>query len=120
MPSFNSFGAAFAAASHLACSVLTDLHVSCSHMGDLTKDIRCIDSADSDRCCFRGIDLQTSVRMLEQRQGVATLLDGVMPGVQLPNFVIYRLGIVTQMEELRAMAEGRLVDYGLTGTCLDD
>ena len=111
---------AFTAVSKLALGALADQPVTCSHMGDLPKDLLRIDGGDADRFCFRGIDRQASVRTLEQRQGVATLLAGVISGDLLLNFVAYQPGVVTQSQDLRAIAEGLLADYGLTGAFFDD
>ncbi len=111
---------AFAATSRLALGALADLPVTCSHMGDLPKDITRIDGSEADRFCFRGIDRQAAVTTLEQRQGVATLLAGVIPGDMLLNFVAYQPGVLTQSHDLRHMARGLLADVGLTGAFFDD
>lgn len=111
---------AFAATSRMALGALAELPVTCSHMGDLPRDILRIDGADADRFCFRGIDRRAALRTLEQRQGVATLLAGLIPGSMLLNFVAYHPGGMTESRDLRSLAEKVLAGFGLTGALFDD
>ncbi len=111
---------AFAAAGQLALGALADLPVTCSHMGDLPRDLLRIDGADADRFCFRGVDRGARAQALEQRQGVATLLAGVIPGMILLNFVAYQPGVITCTPDLRGLVEGLLARFELVGAGFDD
>ena len=110
---------AFSAAAHLALGALADLPVTCSYMGEWPTDVLRIDGAPADRFCFRGVDRQVSLRAIEARQGVATLLAGVVPGFLLLNFVAYQPDMVTESHHLRALVERLLVTYDLTGEFFD-
>jgi diacylglycerol O-acyltransferase / wax synthase len=110
---------AFSAASHLALDALADLPVTCSNLGDLPKDMIQIDGSAADRLCFRGIDRSVARRAIEERQGVATLFAGVIPGFLLLSFVAYQPGVVTEPRHLRALAERLLADYEIAGEFFD-
>jgi diacylglycerol O-acyltransferase len=105
---------AFSAASHLAIDTLTTLPVTCSYMGERPADILKIDGEAADFFAFRGVDRQARFCDLEARQGVATLLAGAIPGFLLLNFVAYQPGVVTQSQQLRALAEKLLTNYGIS------
>jgi len=110
---------AFKAASQLALDALTYLPVTCSHMGDFPTEVLRIDGAPSDRFCFRGVDRQVTVRDIEARQGVGTLITGSMPGFILLNFTAYQPGGVTQTTQLRLLVEQLMAIYGITGDFFD-
>jgi hypothetical protein len=112
-------GRAFAVAVHLALDAFADLPVTCSYMGEWPKDVLQIDGAEADRFCFRGIDRQTTARAIETRQGVATLLAGVVPGFLFLNFVAYQPGMVTESDRLRGLVERLLATYDLSGEFFD-
>lgn len=111
---------AFSAAAHLALGALADLPVTCSYMGEWPSDVLRIDGAEADGFCFRGVDRRVSVRAIEARQGVATLLAGVTPGFLLLNFVAYQPGTVTESHHLRALVERLLATYDLAGEFFND
>lgn len=110
---------AFSAAAHLALGALADLPVTCSYMGELPTDMLHIDGGVADGFCFRGVDRQASVRAIEARQGVATLLAGVTPGFLHLNFVAYQPDILTESHRLRALVERLLANYDLVGGFFD-
>lgn len=110
---------AFSAVARLALGAVADLPVTCSYMGEWPADLLRIDGAAADRFCFRGVDRQVSVRAIEARQGVATLLAGVMPGFLLLNFVAYQPDMVTESGRLRALVEQILATYDLAGEFFD-
>ena len=110
---------AFVAASQLAFRALADLPVTCSHMGDIPIDVLRIDGAAADLFCFRGMDRQVTVRSIEERQGVASLATGAIPGYILLNFIAYQPGLVTQSDQLRALVEPLLATYDLKGEFFD-
>ncbi len=111
---------AFSAASHLALDALADLPVTCSYLGEWPEDVLRVDGAPADGFCFRGTDRQASLRSIEARLGVATLLTGVIPGFVILNFVAYQPGLVTEINHLRPMVERLLANYGLAGEFFDD
>ncbi|QIP08319.1 condensation domain-containing protein [Bradyrhizobium symbiodeficiens] len=110
---------AFSAASHLALGALADLPATCSNLGGLPKDVLQIDGNAADRICFRGIDRPVARRVIEARQGVATLFAGVIPGFVALSFVAYQPGVVTEPRHLRALVERLLADYELVGEFFD-
>ncbi len=110
---------AFAAAGHMALGALADLPVTCSFMSELPVDLLRIDGTESDRFCFRGTDRQVSVRAIEARQGVATVLASVTAEQLILNFVAYQHGVVTGHHQIRALAERLLASYGLAGEFFD-
>lgn len=110
---------AFSAASHLALGELADLPVTCSNLGDLSKDVLQIDGGAADRICFRGIDRPVPRSAIEARQGVATLFAGVIPGFIALSFVAYQPGLVTEPQHLRAVVERLLAGYELPGEFFD-
>jgi hypothetical protein len=111
---------AFIKASRLAFSALTDLPVTCSHMGESPAEVRRIDGTVADFFCFRGMDRQLTLRTIEQRQGVASLISGSIQGDLLLNFVAYEPNVVTQHVHLRSMVQQLLVRHGINGDFFDD
>lgn len=105
----------FSSASGMALSTLGDLPVTCSNMGNLPAEMLRIDGAPSDRFCFRGVDRQVTVRAIEARQGVASLITGFMPGYVLLNFIAYQPGGITQTGQLQTLASELLATYDLSG-----
>ncbi len=110
---------AFSTAGRLALGALADLPVTCSHSGDLPADVLMIDGIAADRICFRGIDRKLPRHAIEERQGVATLHSGLIPGFLLLNFVAYQPGVVTEPRHLRAIVERLLAAYDLAGESFD-
>jgi hypothetical protein len=110
---------AFVAASQLAFRALADLPVTCSHMGEIPIDALRIDGAAADLFCFRGMDRQVTARSIEERQGVASLATGTIPGYILLNFIAYQPGWVTNSDQLRALVEELLTSYNFKGEFFD-
>jgi hypothetical protein len=106
---------AFSAAGHLALGALAELPVTCSFVGEWSKDVLKIDGEEADRFCFRGTDRQVSARAIEARQGVASIPACVISEFLILNFVAYQPRRVTEHREIHALAEGILASYGLTG-----
>jgi len=111
---------AFSAASHVALAALASRPVTCSYVGDWPLDVLLIDGAPADRFCFRGVDRQASVRLIEGRQGVASIMGCAIPGFVLINFVAYQPGVVTESGQLRALVEGLLAGFDIAGDFFDD
>lgn len=106
----------FSAAGNLALGALGDLPVTCSYLGPL--DLLTIDGAESDLFCCRGTDRPVPARMIEARQGVATLHAADVAGHLNLSFTAYEPGVVTERRQLRILVEHLLATYGLAGEFL--
>ena len=111
---------AFRAAGAMALGALSELPVTCSHLGNWPVEALCIDGSAADLFCLRGIDRGVTVRNMEARQGVASLIAAATPDFLLLNFVAYQPGRVTGRQQLQALVEDLLARYGLTGATFDD
>lgn len=111
------FASVAGAAAHGASG---DLPVTCSHMGTLPTEMLWIDGGAADRFCFHGVDRNLSAGAIERRRGVATLLAGFIPGYLLLNFVAYQPGVATDTRQLRAVVDGLLGNFDLSGEAFDD
>lgn len=110
---------AFQAAGSMALGALSELPVTCSHLGNWPVEALCIDGTTADLFSFRGIDRGVTVRNMEARQGVASLIAAVVPGYLTLNFVAYQPGRVTGKRQLQILVEDLLASYGLTGAPFD-
>jgi diacylglycerol O-acyltransferase len=106
----------FSAVGNLALGSLGDLPVTCSYLGPL--ELLTIDGAASDLFCCRGVDRPVSARMIEARQGVATLHAADVAGHLNLTFTAYQPGVVTEPRQLRILVENLLCAYSLTGEIL--
>lgn len=110
---------AFQAAGSMALGGLSELPVTCSHLGNWPVEALSIDGTTADLFCFRGIDRGVTVRNIEARQGVASLIAAVIPDFLVLNFVAYQPGRVTGRRQLQTLVEDLLASYGLMGTPFD-
>jgi hypothetical protein len=110
---------AFSAAGHLAIGAFAELPVTCSFVGEWSKDVLKVGGEEADRFCFRGTDRQVSARAIEARQGVASIPACVISEFLILNFVAYQPGRVTNHRQIRALAEGLLASYSLAGEFFD-
>lgn len=106
----------FSAVGNLALNVLKDLPVTCSYLGPL--ELLMIDGTECDIACFRGVDRPVSVRMIEARQGVATLHAADAAGYLNLTFTAYQPDVVTEYRHLRILVENLLAAYCLKGEFL--
>lgn len=106
---------AFRTAGSMAVGALSELPVTCSHLGVWPEEALQIDGTTADLFCCRGIDRGVSVHAIEGRQGVASLFSAIIPNFVVLNFVAYQPGVVTNSEQLRVLAEELLARYGLAG-----
>ena len=110
---------AFRAAGSMALGALSELPVTCSHLGNWPVEALRIDGTIADLFCFRGVDRGVTVHDIEARQGVASLIAAVIPDFLILNFVAYQPGRVTETRQLQVLVEDQLASYGLAGEPFD-
>jgi hypothetical protein len=103
----------------MALGALSELPVTCSHLGNWPVEALRIDGTIADLFCFRGVDRGVTVRDIEARQGVASLIAAVIPDFLILNFVAYQPGRVTETRQLQVLVEDLLASYGLAGEPFD-
>ncbi|MDF2824153.1 MAG: hypothetical protein K0R68_1561 [Mycobacterium sp.] len=99
----------------LAFGFTTDLPVFCSNMGQLPAEISRIDGTEAEHVILRGVDQFVPLRVLEQRQGLLTVV-AARVGTKLSLAVIgYRPGAENTKARLHAIVAETLSEFGVTG-----
>ena len=93
----------------------SDRPVSCSNMGDLPIEMRCVDGTEAEFMSFCGYDRHPTRETLEQRNGILTLVTGRIAGKVVNTFVSYQLGAENTDGVLRRQIARTLEELKLTG-----
>jgi hypothetical protein len=88
--------------------------VSCSNVGDLPVDVARLDGTAAELVIMRGADQHITRRVLEERQGVLTLVCGRLDGKVSMTVVGYQPGGKNTKEWLRENIAAALAELGLT------
>ena len=88
--------------------------VSCSNVGDLPVDVARLDGTPAELVIMRGADQHVTRRVLEDRQGVLTLVCGRLDGKVSMTVVGYQPGGENTKERLRERVAASLAELGLT------
>ena len=88
--------------------------VSCSNVGDLPVDVARLDGTAAEMVIMRGADQHITRRVLEERQGVLTLVCGRLDGKVSMTVVGYQPGGKNTKEWLRENIATSLAELGLT------
>jgi hypothetical protein len=89
--------------------------VSCSNVGDLPVDVARLDGTAADLVIMRGVDQHVPRRVLEDRQGVLTVVCGRLDGKVSMTVVGYQPGATNTKECLRERVAAALGELNLTG-----
>jgi hypothetical protein len=89
--------------------------VSCSNIGDLPVDVACPDGSPADQVMLRGVDQRVTRKVLEERQGLLTVVSGRIDGKVTITVVAYQPGGKNTKESLRERVATTLAEFGLTG-----
>ncbi|BBZ28352.1 hypothetical protein MMAD_26470 [Mycolicibacterium madagascariense] len=87
---------------------------SCSNVGDLPVDVAKLDGTAAELVIMRGADQHVTRRVLEERQGVLTLVCGRLDGKVSMTIVGYQPGAINTKECLRERVATSLAELGLT------
>lgn len=88
--------------------------VSCSTVGDLPTDVACLDGTPAELVIMGGVDQHVTRRVLEERQGVLTLVCGRLDGKVSMTIVGYQPGAENTKDHLRERVAASLTELGLT------
>jgi hypothetical protein len=92
--------------------------VSCSNLGDLPLDVARPDGTVADRVMLRGIDQHVTRRVLEERQGLLTVVGARIDGKVTLTIVAYQPGSENTKAALRERVTAALAEFGLGGEVL--
>jgi hypothetical protein len=89
--------------------------VSCSNVGDLPFEVACPGGAPAEHVMLRGVDRHITRRVLEERNGLLTVVSGRINGKVTITVVGYQPGSENTKECLRERVAIALGEFGLTG-----
>ena len=89
--------------------------VSCSNLGDLPLDVARPGGTVADQVMLRGVDQHVSRRVLEERQGLLTVVGARLDGKVTLTFVGYQPGAENTKARLRERVTATLEEFGLAG-----
>ena len=89
--------------------------VSCSNVGDLPVEVACPGGTPAEQVMLRGVDRHITRRVLEERQGLLTVVAGRLDGKVTITVVAYQPGATNTKEDLRERVLATLEEFGLTG-----
>ncbi|MCV7171664.1 hypothetical protein H7I41_17245 [Mycobacterium manitobense] len=92
-----------------------DHPVSCSNLGDLPAEIGRADGTDAEYVFMRGVDQHITLRVLEQRHGLLTVVGARINGRISIAVVGYQAGAPNSKAGLRRLVEHTLSEFGLDG-----
>jgi hypothetical protein len=92
--------------------------VSCSNLGDLPLDVARPDGTVAERVMLRGIDQHVTRRVLEERQGLLTVVGARIDGKVTLTIVAYQPGSENTKAALRERVTAALEEFGLGGEVL--
>jgi hypothetical protein len=93
----------------------TEQPVSCSNVGDLPVDVACPGGAPAQQVMLRGIDQRITRRVLEERNGLLTVVAGRLDGKVTITVVGYQPGAGNTKKALRERLAAVLDEFELTG-----
>lgn len=93
----------------------TEQPVSCSNVGDLPVDVACPGGSAAEQVMLRGVDQHITRRVLEERQGLLTVVAGRLNGKVTITVVGYQPGAENTKECLRERVAATLGEFELTG-----
>jgi len=92
--------------------------VSCSNLGEVPAEIGRVDGTDAEYVLMRGVDQRITARVLEQRNGLLTVV-GARVGARMSLAVIgYQVGEQNSKDKLRGQVQGVLAGFGLAATII--
>jgi hypothetical protein len=89
--------------------------VSCSNVGDLPVDLACPDGTRAEQVLLRGVDQHVTRRVLEEREGLLTVVSGRLDGMVSTTVVAYQPGVANTKTALRERIGLVLDEFRLTG-----
>lgn len=89
--------------------------VSCSNVGDLPIEVACPDGTQAAHVMLRGVDRQITRRVLEERNGLLTVVGGRVGGQVTITVVGYQPGGENTKAGLRERLAATLAEFELTG-----
>ncbi|OFJ52120.1 hypothetical protein [Mycolicibacterium grossiae] len=89
--------------------------VSCSNVGDLPVEVACPDGTRAERVLLRGVDRHVTRRVLEEREGLLTVVSGRIDGQVTTTVVGYQPGAENTKAALRERIALVLDEFRLTG-----
>jgi hypothetical protein len=89
--------------------------VSCSNVGDLPVEVACPDGTQAKHVMLRGVDRQITRRVLEERNGLLTVVSGRVAGQVTITVVGYQPGGENTKSCLRERLAATLAEFELTG-----
>ncbi|BBY29755.1 hypothetical protein [Mycolicibacterium sediminis] len=89
--------------------------VSCSNLGDLPIDVARPGGTTADQVMLRGVDQRVSRRVLEERQGLLTVVGARLDGTVTLTIVGYQPGAENTKAVLRERVTATLAEFGLAG-----
>ena len=93
----------------------TEQPVSCSNVGDLPVEVACPDGTQAAHVMLRGVDRQITRRVLEERNGLLTVVSGRIAGQVTITVVGYQPGGENTKAGLRERLAATLAEFELTG-----
>jgi hypothetical protein len=93
----------------------TEQPVSCSNVGDLPIEVACPDGTPATHVMLRGVDRQITRRVLEERNGLLTVVSGRVAGQVTITVVGYQPGGENTKAGLRERLAATLAEFELTG-----
>jgi hypothetical protein len=93
----------------------TEQPVSCSNVGDLPVEVACPDGTQAAHVMLRGVDRQITRRVLEERNGLLTVVSGRIAGQVTITVVGYQPGGENTKAGLRERLTETLAEFELTG-----
>jgi hypothetical protein len=93
----------------------TEQPVSCSNVGDLPTEVACADGTQAAHVMLRGVDRQITRRVLEERNGLLTVVSGRVAGQVTITVVGYQPGGENTKAGLRERLVQTLAEFELTG-----
>jgi hypothetical protein len=93
----------------------TEQPVSCSNVGDLPVDVACPGGTPAQQVMLRGIDQRITRRVLEERNGLLTVVAGRLDGKVTITVVGYQPGVENTKKALRERLAAVLDEFELTG-----
>lgn len=93
----------------------TSQPVSCSNVGDLPVQVACPGGAPAEQVMLRGVDRHITRRVLEERNGLLTVVSGRLNGKVTITVVGYQPGAENTKQCLRERVGAVFGEFGLTG-----
>lgn len=88
--------------------------VSCSNIGDLPSDVACPAGTPAEQVMLRGVDQHITRRVLEERNGLLTVVSGRINGTVTITVVGYQPGAENTKARLRERVSAALGEFGLS------